>query len=145
MIRCMDEKEFNELMIHIFFSDTRAKLDSDEVTNLNYEFVQQCLGIAQEEHDTANETFDDIEIDLLEEFLKGNHKYNDQTYPVYVDWDIRKWGCESYNSIYMFNVYPYSDLSMDTLRYEQEQANEQRQFYRDMMNQLKAHGIGEQI
>ena len=65
MIRCNTEQDFIKLMLHIFFSSGRAKLEYDEILDLEYEFVQSALGIAQKEHDVADETDEDIEVDLL--------------------------------------------------------------------------------
>ena len=78
MIRCDTEEEFRILMIHIFFSDKRAKQDSDEVVCLNYEFIQSSLKIDQAAHDKADKEGKDIEVDLLEEFNKGNHGFASQ-------------------------------------------------------------------
>ena len=125
MIRCNTEQEFMQLMLHIFFSSDRARLEYDEILDLEYEFVQSALGIAQEEHDIADKASEDIEVDLLSEFMNGNHKYKDQTYPVYVDWDIRRWGCESCASVYQFEVYTPYELSLDALMLRQSKANDE--------------------
>ena len=44
MIRCNTEQDFIKLMLHIFFSSGRAKLEYDEILDLEYEFVQSALG-----------------------------------------------------------------------------------------------------
>lgn len=137
MIRCNTEEEFKTLIIHIFFSDKRAKQDPDEVVCLEYEFIQSVLGIAQEEHDIADKALEDIEVDLLSEFMNGNHKYKDQVYPVYVEWDIRKWGCESCASIYDFEIYTPYELSLDSLMARQNKANMELLEHRAISAKLK--------
>ncbi len=137
MIRCNTKQEFIQLMLHIFFSSERARLEYDEITNLEYEFIQSALGIAQKEHDIANKACEDIEVDLLTEFLNGNHKYKDQAYPVYVDWDIRRWGSESWASVYNFEVYTPYELSMEALIEQQRKANEELLKHRTLFAELK--------
>lgn len=137
MIRCNTEQDFIKLMLHIFFSSGRAKLEYDEILDLEYEFVQSALGIAQKEHDVADETYEDIEVDLLSEFLNGNHKYKDQAYPVYVNWDIRRWGCESCASVYNFEVYTPYELSMEALMEQQHKANEELLKHRALFAELR--------
>lgn len=132
VIRCDNEKEFIELMLHIFFSEDRAKLSYDEVVCMEYKLVQSCLGIAQKEHDEADRLMQDVEIDLLEEFLKGNHKFSNQQYPMYVEWDFRRWGCESENSIHYFQTFSYSDLSWNTLKDIQTAANEEHNYHKSL-------------
>ena len=119
MIRCDTEEEFRILMIHIFFSDKRAKQDSDEVVCLEYEFIQSCLRIDQAAHDKADKECEDIEVDLLKEFNAGNHGFASQKYPVYVEWSARKWGCESCAQEYYFFVYNEEDLSLGQLLFRQ--------------------------
>lgn len=137
MIRCNTEQEFMQLMLHIFFSSERARLEYDEILDLEYEFIQSALGIAQEEHDIADKTYEDIEIDLLSEFMNGNHKYKDQAYPVYVDWDIRRWGCESCACVYNFEVYTPYELSMEALMAQQHKANNEMLEHRALAAELK--------
>lgn len=126
-----------QLMLHIFFSSDRARLEYDEILDLEYEFVQSALGIAQKEHDVADKASEDIEVDLLSEFMNGNHKYKDQAYPVYVDWDIRRWGCESYASVYQFEVYTPYELSMEALMLRQSKANDEMHEHRALTAELK--------
>lgn len=114
-IKCNNAHEFNTLVNYIFFSDTRAKRHSQERTSLEYETVQEALGIAQAEHDKADENYDDIEVDLLAEYLAGNHKFINQTYPVYVEWEFEVWGCESWARSYIFHVYDDTDIMLETL------------------------------
>lgn len=133
MIRCDTEEEFRILMIHIFFSDKRAKQDSDEVVCLNYEFIQSSLKIDQAAHDKADKEGKDIEVDLLEEFNKGNHGFASQKYPVYVEWSARKWGCESCAQEYYFFVHSKEDLSLGQLLLRQakldKKAKEERAIF----------------
>ena len=42
MIKCKNKEEFEKLMIHIFFDSERAKLEYDEILNLEYEFIQSA-------------------------------------------------------------------------------------------------------
>lgn len=137
MIKCKNKEEFEKLMIYIFFDSERAKLQYDEILNLEYEFIQSALGIAQEEHDIADKSCEDIELDLFEEFLKGNYKYANQEYPVYVQWDIRRWGCESAASVYIFEVFSESEISIEHLMNQQAEANKERDQRRALYAELK--------
>ena len=73
LIKCNSEEKFNALILHIFFKENKAKLHSEEIIVHEYESIQECLGIVEPEDD---------EIDLLDEFLNGNHAYSEQQYPV---------------------------------------------------------------
>lgn len=127
-VKCNSEEEFNNLILHIFFKEKRAKLYQEEIIFHEYESIQECLGIVEKEDD---------EIDLLDEFLNGNHKYSKQKYPVYVEWDFSKWGCESYAQERSFNVYSEKDLSFSTFMKMVNKAEEEKQKFLNMLKKLR--------
>jgi hypothetical protein len=131
-VKCNSEEEFNNLILHIFFKEKRAKLYQEEIIFHEYESIQECLGIVEKEDD---------EIDLLDEFLNGNHKYSKQKYPVYVEWDFSKWGCESYAQERSFNVYSEKDLSFPTFMKTVNKAEEEKQKFLNMLKKIKSRNF----
>lgn len=127
LVKCNSEEEFNALILHIFFKENRAKLYQEEITIHDYESIQECLGIVEPE---------DGEIDLLDEFLSGNHKYSKQKYPVYVEWDFFKFGCESYAQERSFQVHPEKDFSFPTFMKTINKAEEEKQKFLNMLEKL---------
>ena len=126
-VKCNSEQEFNNLILHIFFKEKRAKLYQEEIIIHEYESIQECLEIVEKE---------DIEIDLLDEFLSGNHKYSKQQYPVYVEWEFSKWGCESEAQERFFYVYSEKDLSFSTFMKTVNKAEEEKQKFLNMLKKL---------
>lgn len=131
-VKCNSEQEFNNLILHIFFKEKRAKLYQEEIIVHEYESIQECLGIIEPE---------DIEIDLLDEFLNGNHAYSEQQYPVYVEWDFSKFGCESYAQERSFYVHPEKDLSFSTFMERANKAEEEKQKFLDVMKALESRNF----
>lgn len=127
IVKCNSKEEFNNLILHIFFKEKRAKLYQEEIIAHEYESIQECLGIVEPE---------DMEIDLLDEFLSGNHKYSKQQYPVYVEWDFSKFGCESYAQERFFHVHPEKDLSFSTFMKTVNKAEEEKQKFLNMLKKL---------
>ena len=126
-VKCNSQEEFNNLILHIFFKEHRAKLYQEEIIVHEYESIQECLEIVEKEDD---------EIDLLDEFLNGNHKYSKQKYPVYVEWDFSKWGCESEAQERFFYVYSEKDLSFSTFMKTVNKAEEEKQKFLNMLKKL---------
>lgn len=127
VVKCNSQEEFNSLILHIFFKEERAKLYPEEIIVHEYESIQECLGIIEPE---------DIEIDLLDEFLSGNHKYSNQKYPVYVEWDFSKFGCESYAQERSFYVHPEKDLSFSAFMKTVNKAEKEKQKFLNMLKKL---------
>lgn len=127
IVKCNSQEEFNALILHIFFKENRAKLYPQEITIHEYESIQECLEIVEPE---------DAEIDLLDEFLKGNHKYSKQKYPVYVEWEFSKWGCESYAQERSFHVQPEKDVSFPTFMKMVDKAEEEKQGHLNALKKL---------
>ena len=132
LVKCNSAEEFNALILHIFFKENRAKLHSEEIIVHEYESIQECLGIVEKE---------DIDIDLLDEFLNGNHAYSEQQYPVYVEWEFSKWGCESYSQRRFFYVYSEKDLSFSTFMERANEAEKEKQKFLDMMKALESRNF----
>lgn len=130
LVKCNCAGEFNALMLHIFFDDQRAKDDSDEVILHDYETIQGHLGIAVEDHDD--------EVDLLQEFMAGNHKYANQTYPVYVEWEFTKRGCETEASTQILTVLSEDDISFSSFKQSVEETARERDEFMRMMKQINA-------
>ena len=127
VVKCDSEEEFKNLILHIFFKEKRAKLYQEEIIVHEYESIQECLGIVEPE---------DMEIDLLDEFLNGNHKYSRQKYPVYVEWEFSKWGCESYAQERSFYVHPEKDFSFPTFMKMVDKAEEEKQRFLNTLKKL---------
>lgn len=132
LVKCNSAEEFNALILHIFFKENRAKLHSEEIIVHEYESIQECLGIVEPE---------DAEIDLLDEFLNGNHAYSEQQYPVYVEWEFSKWGCESYSQRRFFYVYSEKDLSFSTFMERANEAEKEKQKFLDVMKALESRNF----
>ena len=128
IVKCNSKEEFNALILHIFFKEDRAKLYQGETIVHEYESIQECLGIVEPE---------DIEIDLLDEFLNGNHKYSKQEYPVYVEWDFSKLGCESYAQERSFYVHPEKYFSFPTFMEAVDKAEEEKQRFLNLLGKLR--------
>ena len=131
-VKCNSEQEFNNLILHIFFKEKRAKLYQEEIIIHEYESIQECLGIVEKE---------DIEIDLLDEFLNGNHRYSKQKYPVYVEWEFSRWGCESYAQERFFYVHSEKDFSFPTFMKTVDKAEKEKQKFLDMMKALESRNF----
>lgn len=129
IVKCNSEEEFNNLILHIFFKEKRAKLYPEEIIVHEYESIQECLGSVEPE---------DIEIDLLDEFLSGNHKYSKQKYPVYVEWDFSEFGCESYAQERSFYVHPEKDFSFPTFMETVDKAEKEKQRFLDVLGKLES-------
>lgn len=132
LVKCSSEEEFNALILHIFFKENRAKLYPEEITIHEYESIQECLEIVEPE---------DAEIDLLDEFLNGNHRYSKQKYPVYVEWEFSRWGCESYAQERFFYVHSEKDFSFPTFMKTVDKAEKEKQKFLDMMKALESRNF----
>lgn len=137
IIKCNDNEEFIKCINYIFFSEERAKRYMFEKVSFEYEYIQQFLGIAKEEHDTANMNCEDIELDLYDEFMKGNHKYNNLSFPCYVEWEFTVFGCEAEASVIHFCVMDEEDISLSNLLSIQNELDVKREEYRTMVEKFK--------
>ena len=117
IVKCNNAKEFNALMVHIFFTSERVKLDSDEILIHDYETICDHLGITVKD--------DDQDVDLHQEFLTGNHRYANQSYPVYVEWEFVKWGYDSGANIQLFVVHTEAEISFSSFMQKVEELSKE--------------------
>lgn len=139
IVKCNSIEEFNKCIEYIFFSEDRAKTYLAEKTVFEYEIIQDTLGIAIKEHNIANEKCEDIELDLYQEFLNGNYKYSNITFPCYVHWEYSYYGYDSTCNIYFLEIFNDNDITLDTLLEKQKYYEDERNHYLEISKKLKKY------